>query len=180
MDPDSGGRRVAAVNGLRRRRRRLRIRVRDLPHETFVRDAVVVGCDGTPSCDAAVRFAAAEARLRSAELVVVIAYVRPVDPDLPSFDTPDGELRSQARLAAEQALCRALGLPAGGLRGIHIVTEPGPVRWVLLRDYRQAQLLVVGRRRRLLHGRTVGYLTRHSPVPVVIVPPAWVPGGGPG
>jgi truncated hemoglobin YjbI len=102
------------VTGLRRRRRRLRIRERDLPHETLVRDAVVVGCDGTPSCDAAVRFAAAEARLRCAELVVVIAYVRPVDPDLPSFDTPDGKPRSRARLAAEQALwCEALGGPAG-------------------------------------------------------------------
>lgn len=141
----------------------------------------MVGCDGRPSCDAAIRFAAAEARLRDAELVVVIAYGRPVDPDLPSFYTPDSELRSRARLAAEQAVGRALGRPGAALRGVHVVTEHGPASWVMLRDYRQAQLLIVATRpRRLLQGRTVRYLIRHSPVPVVIVPPAWVPGGGPG
>jgi nucleotide-binding universal stress UspA family protein len=168
------------VTGPRRRRGWPGIRERDLPTATFVRDAVVVGCDGGLSCDAAIRFGAAEARLRGAELVVVIAYVRPVDPDLPSFYTPDSELRSRARLAAEQAVGRALGRPAAGLPGVRVVTERGPAPWVL-RDYRQAQLLVVGTRHRwLLQGRTVRYLTRHSPVPVVIVPPARTSGRGPG
>jgi nucleotide-binding universal stress UspA family protein len=65
-----------------------------------------------------------------------------------------------------------------GLPGIHVVTERGPAPRVLLRDYRQAQLLVVGARHRwLLQGRTVRCLTRRSPVPVVIVPPARPPGG---
>jgi nucleotide-binding universal stress UspA family protein len=160
------------VTRLRGRRSWPGIRERDLPRATYVRDAVVVGCDGRLSCDAAIRFAAAEAQLRGAELVVVIAYGRPVDPDLPSFYTPDTELRSRARLAAEQAVDRALGQQAAGLRGVHVVTERGLASWVLLRDYRQAQLLVVGTRHRwLLQGRTVRYLTRHSPVPVVVVPP---------
>ncbi|MDQ2874334.1 MAG: hypothetical protein M3Y33_05800, partial [Actinomycetota bacterium] len=67
--------------------------------------------------------------------------------------------------------CRALGRPAGALPGLHIVTERGPASWVLLRDYQEAQLLVVGTRaRRLRQGRTVRYLTRRSLVPVVVVP----------
>jgi nucleotide-binding universal stress UspA family protein len=171
------GRRAAAVTRRGSRRNGPGIRERDLPHATFVRDAVVVGCDGGLSCDAAIRFAAGEARLRGAELVVVIAYGRPVDPDLPSFYTSDGELRSRARRAAEQAVGRALGQQAAGLPGVHVVTERGPAPWVLLQEYRQAQLLVVGTRpRRLRQGRTVRYLTRHSPVPVVVVPPAREPG----
>jgi nucleotide-binding universal stress UspA family protein len=159
---------------------RRRVRERDLPHATFVRNAVVVGCDGKPPSDAALRFAAAEAQLRGAELVVVIAYARPVDPDLPSFYTPDSELRSRARRAAEQSLCRALGLPAGELAGSHIVTERGSVALVLARDYGEAQLLVVGaRRRRFTQGGTVRYLTRHSLVPVVVVPARAHSGAGP-
>lgn len=61
--------------GGRRRRGRPRIRDGQLPHATFVRDAVVVACDGRPSGDAAIRFAVLEARLRSAKLVVVITYL---------------------------------------------------------------------------------------------------------
>jgi len=63
------------VIGGRRRRGRPRIRDGQLPHATFVRDAVVVACDGRPSGDAAIRFAVLEARLRSAKLVVVITYL---------------------------------------------------------------------------------------------------------
>lgn len=37
---------------------------------------VVVGCNGTPASDAALRFAAEEARLRHARLIVVAAYYR--------------------------------------------------------------------------------------------------------
>jgi nucleotide-binding universal stress UspA family protein len=162
---------VQRLTGLRRLPGLRRARAQDLPHATFVRNAVVVGCDGKPSSDAALRFAAAEAQLRHAELVVVIAYGRPVDPDVPSFYTPESELRSRARQAAEQSLGRVLGLPECELPGFHIVTEHGPAPWVLVRDYREAQLLVVGARRRsLLPGRTVRYLVRHSPVPVVVVP----------
>jgi nucleotide-binding universal stress UspA family protein len=162
---------LSSYGGSWRQRGRQQIRERDLPRATFVRDAVVLGCDSTPSCDAAVRFAAAEAELRRAKLVVVIAYFRSIDTDLPDFDTPDSELRSRARLAAEQALCRALDRPPGSLPDCQIVTERGPASTVLLRDYRGAQLLVVGTRHRwLLPGRTVRYLTRHSPVPVVVVP----------
>jgi nucleotide-binding universal stress UspA family protein len=163
--------RLQRLTGLRRLPGVRRRRAPDLPHATFVRNAVVVACDGKPSSDAALRFAAAEAQLRGAELVVVIAFGRPVDPDVPSFYTPEGELRLRARQAAEQSLARVLGVPAGQLPGFHVVTEHGPASWVLLRDYREAQLLVVGSRpRRLLSGRTARHLIRHSPVPVVVVP----------
>jgi len=73
-----------------------------------VRNAVVVGCDGKPDSDSALRFAAQEAELRAAPLVVVTAFFRPIDPDIDSFDTPDSELRAQAHETAETALARAL------------------------------------------------------------------------
>lgn len=75
---------------------------------------VVLGCDGAPDSDAAVRFAAEEARLRHARLVVVAAYERPIDPDLDDFDIPDAELSARARVGCEAALRRALDTPAGG------------------------------------------------------------------
>jgi nucleotide-binding universal stress UspA family protein len=156
----------------------------------------VVGCGGTISSDTAIRFAAREARMRGAELVVVIAYPRPVDPDVPSFYVADSELRSRARLVAEQAICRALGLPGGALPEgalpegalpeLCIVTEPGPASRILLRGCREAQLLVLGGRQgRRWQGSTVRYVTRHSAVPVVIVPATEPPaldrvGSGPG
>lgn len=169
---------------LRRERgtQRRRVRRQDLPSGTFVRDAVVLGCDGGQDGDAAVRFAVREAQLRKANLVVMIAYFGPVDPDLESIETPGSELRSKARSRAESALCRALGLPVWQLPPHQIVTELGPPTRVLLHEYGGAQLLVVGLDgrqlfARMLHGPSVGEeLARRSAVPVVLVPPA---SGGP-
>ncbi len=64
---------------------------------------VVVGCDGTPASDAALRFAVEEARLRHARLIVVAAYYRPIDPDIDTFDIPDSVLRE--RVWEHTAMC---------------------------------------------------------------------------
>jgi nucleotide-binding universal stress UspA family protein len=138
----------------------------------------VLGCDGQPTSDAAIRFAVREARLRRARLVVVIAYFIPVDPDLESIETPDSVLRSRARTRAEVAMCRALTLPIDQLPQHEIVTEPGPAGRILRRDYDTAQLIVIGTHQRhllqrLLHGQSTSRdLIEHSNVPVVVVPPA--------
>src|SRR5438128_5204169 len=71
--------------------------------------SIVVGCDGRPTSDGAVRFAAEEARLRDARLVVVCAYRRPVDPDLTDFDLPTATLHERAVRQAELSVRRALG-----------------------------------------------------------------------
>ena len=143
-----------------------------------VRNAVVVGCDGKPDGDSALRFAAQEAELRSAPLVVVTAFLRPIDPDIDSFDTPDSELRAHARETVEAALARALALPTGMLPPHETITQEGDAAKVLLGEDARAALIVIGTHQRhllqrLLHGHSTSQeLILHSHAPVVVVPPA--------
>lgn len=163
---------AAAVTGSRLPR----VRRRDLPGGTYVRDAVVLACPTGTEGDAAVRFAVREAELRPARLVVVASYVTPVDPDLESIETPEAELRRRARARAEATLCRALSRATDQLPAHEIVTEPGPPSFVLLRGYAGAQLIVVAAAR---HGLLARFgvvdadgaaLVRRSRSPVVLVP----------
>jgi nucleotide-binding universal stress UspA family protein len=142
-----------------------------------VRHAVVVGCDRQPGTDAALRFAFAEARQRSAQLIVVAAFFHPVDPDLDDIEIPDSELHARAHDATEQSLCRALSLPDYRLPPHRIVTGSGDPSRLLLSQYGDAELIIVGTHqrhyvRRLVHGPSTSIkLIRHAHVPVVVVPP---------
>jgi nucleotide-binding universal stress UspA family protein len=139
--------------------------------------AVVLACGGDPSGDEAVRFAVREARLREAPLVVVATYLKPIDPDLESFDLSDGQLRADARRRAESALARALAGSDEELPEHETVAARGTPGRVLLRDFSDAELVVVGSHHRhllgrMLHGESVsGELIHHSKIPVVVVPP---------
>jgi nucleotide-binding universal stress UspA family protein len=141
--------------------------------------AVVVGCDGMPDSDAALRFAVREAALRSARLVLVMSFFRPTDPDLDEYDTPESELRSRALRTAEASLCRALSLTPERLPVHQTVTGPGEPSRVLLHDYGTAELFVLGSHHRNLLKRVFsGHATSRSlihrgHVPVVVVPPDW-------
>jgi nucleotide-binding universal stress UspA family protein len=146
------------------------------PADLDVRRAIVVGCDGRPESDAAVRFAFAEAQLRSAPVIVVTTFYRPVDPDVDEFDTPEAELRGSARSATDQSLCRALSLPDHRLPPHRLVVGSGNPWRLLLQHYGDAQLIVVGKGprglvRKLVHGASVGsMLIRRANVPIVVVP----------
>jgi nucleotide-binding universal stress UspA family protein len=139
--------------------------------------AVVLACGGDPSGDEAVRFAVREARLRQAPLVVVATYLRPVDPDLESFDLSESQLGALAKDRAEKAMARALASPGEQLPEHQTVAACGTPGRVLLRDFGGADLVVVGSHHRhllgrLLHGESVsGELIHHGRVPVVVVPP---------
>lgn len=142
---------------------------------TSVSLSVVVGTDGGEHSDPALRFAAHEAALRGVQLVVVIAHLRPVDPDIDSYDTPESELCRIGQEKAHQALCRALAVPAERLPPHRIVSGKGdPI--ALLLKIEGAQLIVVGLHHRhlidrLLHGPVrATSIVRHTGVPVVIVP----------
>jgi nucleotide-binding universal stress UspA family protein len=138
--------------------------------------SVVVGYGESPTADVALRFAVTEAQIRRAPLVVVATYLRPVDPDLDSFDTTEAELAAQARRHAQEALQRVT--PEGGAPlPAHLIVASRGLPWrVLLQRYPDAALIVVGAHhrntlRRLLHGQTTGgELIHHSHVPVVVVP----------
>lgn len=137
--------------------------------------AVIVGCDGEPRSDAALRYAAAEARRRGTSLLVVIAFAEPIDPDNDEFDTPPEIQRARARAKAAQALARAVPDPPAH-QIIAIAGLPGRV----LRDhFPHAALIVIGaRHRHLLAPLTSAESAEHllaarGHVPVVVVPPAW-------
>jgi len=91
---------------------------------------IVVGASGSPGSVAAVRWAAAESRLRDADLRVVIAYQR----------RPSGQAETAGILHEAVAAARAAA-PAVEVRG---VAMPGYAVPVLLHAAEDAALLVVG------------------------------------
>lgn len=136
---------------------------------------VVVGIDGSPGADVALRFALAEARLRDAELRVVCAWEIPamalaggyVAEELP------GELERTARQTITDALERA-GADRGAV-GIETLAVEGQAAQALLEAADGADLLVVGTRGRggfasLLLGSVSQAVAHHAQVPVAIIP----------
>ena len=137
---------------------------------------VLVGCDGTPEGDPVLRFGVDEARLRGARVVLVTAYLGPIDPDVDDFDTPRSELEARARSSAETALHRALHWPdVSQLPEYDIVAAEGdPVR-ALLDNTAHAVMIVVGSHDRPLLQRlftrpTSQHLLHNTDIPVTIVP----------
>jgi nucleotide-binding universal stress UspA family protein len=143
---------------------------------------IVVGVDGSEHGQAALRFAAEEARIRGATLVAAHAwsFTPPVAvgaPDLMAL--PAGNLAEELdadRAAAERLLAEAVDSVLG--------TDPGiPVERVLIEDAageglvtaaEGADLVVVGSRgrgsiARALLGSVSQHVVQHAPCPVVIV-----------
>jgi nucleotide-binding universal stress UspA family protein len=132
------------------------------------RPKVVVGVDGSPESDAALRVAYEEARARQAELVVVHAWAfRPLG--------PSGDDRGQAEdeLAASVERLRQAAEPE-----VPVVEKlvGGDPRQALMHEAADAALLVVGSRglgrvSAVVLGSVSRYLLHHAPCPVEIVPP---------
>lgn len=139
---------------------------------------VVVGTDGTVHSDEALRFAAHEAQLRGSELIVVLGYVGPIDPDVDDFETPKSVQIRRHEPEATRALIRALCVPAAALPPHRIVCDDFEPSALLLRASAGvgAELIVIGQHHRhlldrLVHGPSrASKLARRSHVPVVVVP----------
>jgi nucleotide-binding universal stress UspA family protein len=151
---------------------------------------IVVGVDGSPGSDAALRWALAEAKLRGVGLRVVTAYQVPqlalggpvvgapgVFPTAVSEDDL-GRLRSASTAEAERVVDDALariGTNASEAVEIESGAVEGPPAETLIEAARGAELLALGSRG---HGGFVGLLlgsvsqqcAQHPPCPVVIVP----------
>lgn len=142
---------------------------------------VVVGVDGSDNANAALDFAVAEARLRSATLRVVAAWnvpptmygadfgatFAPLDPSV--TDSVREHARSAAEEAAEAARGRAPDVECDA------VVEEGDPAAALLEHAKDADLIVVGTRglggfKSLLLGSVSQKVVHHAPCPVVIVP----------
>jgi nucleotide-binding universal stress UspA family protein len=143
---------------------------------------IVVGVDGSDASREALRWAAEEARLRSAQLVAIHAWsFVPVAPlgDAGVLAMPAGDLPGQLEAESEAAtatLEEALAEAAGEGSGVEVdrrVVEGDPGE-VLAAEAAKADLVVVGS-----HGRTglkaalLGSVSRHvvdhATCPVVVV-----------
>ena len=137
---------------------------------------IVVGIDGSPEADAALRFAYAEAKLRGLDLRIVCAW----EPPTASYvgeafaATPDAFLEAEHH--ADDVLQAALErLPADDVR-VEAIAIEGRAATVLIDQAADAELLVLGSRgggatKRLLLGSVSTDVAHHTPCPLVIVPP---------
>lgn len=115
-------------------------------------ERIVVGVSGSASSAAALRWAAAEARLRNAEVWAVHAWSSPMEKLAPYAPLSGVPSRDQQRQASggllSAAISHAFGPESNTVRPI--LVEGHPVT-VLLEYAAGAQLLVVGRRLRSGH-----------------------------
>lgn len=131
---------------------------------------VVVGVDGSEGSQRALRWAAAEARLRGAPLRVVHVWSYADQPG-GTFDPAYGD--DDARRLVDDALA-ALGDDAAGLTVERVAVCDLPARG-LLDAAAGADLLVVGSRglggfQGLLLGSVGQQVAHHARIPVVVVP----------
>jgi nucleotide-binding universal stress UspA family protein len=121
---------------------------------------IVVGVDGAPEAETALRIGYEEARVRGGELVVVHAWEYP--------------------LFSEDGLARAVDrVRADGDGSVPITTRlvGGDARHALVAEAADAALAVVGSRGRgqvatAVLGSVSSYLLHHAACPVEVVPPA--------
>jgi nucleotide-binding universal stress UspA family protein len=134
---------------------------------------IVVGIDGSQGSEAALRFAAREAELRSVPLRAVSAWYVPsgvyAGGFVPTVDSLD--YRTWQRETAERQLGDVLG---GDRAEVELVVTEGSPAAVLLDESEAAELLVVGSRGHggfagLLLGSVSQQCAAHARCPVVIV-----------
>ncbi|NKZ05224.1 universal stress protein [Actinomadura latina] len=132
------------------------------------RRGVVVGYDGSEQSEAAVRWAAEEARLRGAPLTVAHAWemFTAVGP----MAIPVADLRTAAEKVAAEGAEHAREVTGD----VHAVLGRGVPATVLMEAAADAELVVVGARGRggftdLVLGSTGVALSAHAPCPVVVV-----------
>ena len=137
---------------------------------------IVVGIDGTEDGLRAVDYAAAEARSTGAHVLLV--HVIALTPASMTISrSSEARLAQAGERVVQLARLRALfgGVPA---RHIRVQVVPGPITSALIKESKQARLLVLGRRGlsgldRLFAGSTSTSVGARAECPVVVVPHAW-------
>lgn len=136
---------------------------------------IVVGVDGSENSLEALRWAAEEARLRSATLRVVAVFNAPLMStgyEVVAPDPSDLAAASSTMLDAAVDTVRE----TGGLDDVHVATEvlEGHAGERLIELSADADLLVVGSRGHggflgMVLGSVTGHVVRHAACPVVVV-----------
>jgi nucleotide-binding universal stress UspA family protein len=140
------------------------------------RGTVVVGVDDSEEARAALRWAAEQARLRSAPLKVVHAFQPHHLAGVFGIAKlqPDAVWRADARRWLADVVREEIGDGVAELELEPHVAQDGPAA-ALLAAAAGAALIVVGSRGRgatgsALHGSVSSAVLRHAPCPVVVVP----------
>lgn len=137
---------------------------------------IVVGTDGGPEGDAALRFAVDEAE-RTGDSIEVVTTWRlepiPVAPYLAMGQPTAENLQRAAQERQDAAVARVLGDSPTVTVSARVL--PGDARIVLVEAAQHARLLVVGSRpmgpvRAVLLGSVSRYCAHHAACPVVVVP----------
>jgi nucleotide-binding universal stress UspA family protein len=136
---------------------------------------VVVGVDGSRESEAALRFAADEARLRGAVLRIVCAWTPSDAGYMGEVFAPTPDAFDQAERHAEAVLREALERLHGESLEIEAIAEEGGPTAVLLGQAADAALLVVGSRglgaaKRLVLGSVSHEIAHQARCPITIVP----------
>lgn len=132
---------------------------------------VVVGVDGSPASQRALRWAMADGRARHGRVRVIHAWLSPYDWQLETLYPVDEEkLRVAARERLEEAMA---GVDPGDV-AVEAELVEGDPRRVLVDAAGDADLLVVGSHGRgrigeLLLGSVSSFCVHHGPGPVVVV-----------
>ena len=142
---------------------------------TWTDGPIVVGFDGSPGSEAALRWALVNS---DGPVTVVSAWHLPTDAiyDPGGVDVESFEARVQEGLA-EAIESMATELPGHDVTGrVTPIIQRDDPRLALVDQAKQASFLVLGARahrglRGLLLGSTVDYVASHAPQPVVVVPP---------
>ncbi len=137
---------------------------------------IVVGVDGSAGSLAALRWAAAEARVRKATLEVVVAWQYPALSTIPAFGVlpPADEMATDAKQGLADLL-RDEGLLDDPDLEITEAVIQGSAGSALIGAATGADLLVVGSRGHggftgLLLGSVSQQCVTHAPCPVVVIP----------
>jgi len=139
-------------------------------------ETIVVGIDGSPTGRLATRWAAREAELRHADLILVSAWNMPLDGynfgDVPFSE----EALKSLEIEAEERLAEAAEDARGVATNLWIMTQAvqGQAASALLHASRDADMLVIGSRglggfRGLLLGSVGQQCVDHASCPVVVV-----------
>ncbi len=137
---------------------------------------IVVGVDGSEESRAALRWAATEARIRAAELLVVHAWW--ALPELVLTEAADRGRAvaetSQASGLVDEFVLQTLGGTGGGLVITCTAIQGVTAATALLEAAEGAELLVLGSRglggfRGLLLGSVSQQCVHHAPCPVVVI-----------
>jgi nucleotide-binding universal stress UspA family protein len=139
---------------------------------------IVVGVDGSPASEQALRWAAAEAARRSAALEVVHAWMTPNPLNPPDYFTDPAPFEARGAEILHRAMASLAGLVGSG----HVPADMRPVlvresaATALVQAAEEADLLVVGSRGRggfsgLLLGSVSQTCVQRAPCPVAVIPP---------